>query len=147
MKLIRSLLLLAAVSLTAFAGGLYLEVSQGASGALLTAKVTACHEPAKSTVTAYLVTFVGGQLQRQPIKVTPIVNQPGVFSIFGALPDTRAVVELAVTNPQFKDYQPRVLIRSESGKLQLASKHHFFSVPPNPGDYRQALQGAQASTD
>ena len=139
MNLLRSLPLLLALSPAALAGGLYLEISQGASGALLHAKVTACHEPAKSVVTASIVTVVNGELQRQPLQVAPIAHQAGVFAISGALPAGNVIVELAVTNPQFKNYQPRVLIRAEGSKLQLATKKHFFSVPPQVADYRQVL--------
>jgi hypothetical protein len=131
------LTLLAAFSLSAFAGGLYLEISQGQAGALLTAKVTACHEPARSTVTAHIVRVVEGQLQRQPVTVTPVANQPGVFSVSGQLPAANVTLELAVTNPEYKNYEPRVLIQAVMGKLLLDTKKHFFSAGPKVADYRQ----------
>ena len=56
------LTLFTAFSLSAFAGGLYLEITQGSAGTLLNARVTACHEPAKSSVKASIVTIVDGQL-------------------------------------------------------------------------------------
>ena len=139
MNLLRSLTLLAAFSPAALAGGLYLEITKGAPGALLNATVTACHEPAKSIVTAHIVTLVNGKLERQPLQVMAVPQQVGVFAIAGKLPADNVVVELAVTNPQFADYQPRVLIRAESGKLQIATKQRFFSVPPKLADYRQVL--------
>ena len=147
MKILRSFALLAAFSLTAFAGGLYLEITNGTSGALLTARVTSCHEPAKSVVTANLVTIVDGQLKRQAIAVAPVANQPGMFAITGQLPSTNVVVELGVTNPEFKNYEPKVLIHAASGKVQVASKKHFFSVGPTLADYRQALEGGATFTD
>ena len=130
------LTLLAAFSLTAFAGGLYLEISQSPSGGLLTAKVTACHEPAKSTVKASIVTIVDGQLKRQPLAVAPIAGEPGVFQISGPLPAANVIVELTVTNPEYQNYEPRVLIRATAGRVQLATKKHFFSVGPKLADYR-----------
>lgn len=147
MKILRSFALLAAFSLTAFAGGLYLEITKGASGALLTARVTACHEPAKSTVTANLVTIVDGQLKRQAIAVAPVADQPGVFAVTGQLPSSNVIVELAVTNPEYKNYEPKVLIHANAGQLQLKSKKHFFSVGPTMADYRQALEGSATFTD
>lgn len=135
----KTLTLLAACALTGFAGGLYLEVTPGSSGALLTARVTACHEPAKSTVTAHSVTMVAGQLKRQALVVSPVANQPGVFSVAGELPSAAAIVELTVTNPEYEKYEPRVLIRSVAGKVQLERKKHFFSVAPKLADYRQTL--------
>jgi hypothetical protein len=147
MKILRSLALLGVTSLSAFAGGLYLEISQGTSGALLTGRVTSCHEPAKSVVTANLVTIVDGRLQRQVIAVAPVPNQPGTFAISGQLPSSAVVIELGVTNPEFKNYEPKVLIRADAGKVQLATKKHFFSTGPQLADYRQALEGRTTATD
>lgn len=137
--LVKLLTLFAAFSLTAFAGGLYLEISQGAPGTLLKARVTACHEPAKSTLTAHSVTIVDGQIKRQPLGVAAVPNQPGVFTVSGQLPSATAIVELAVTNPEYEKYEPRVLIRSSAGKAILESKKHFFSRGPQMADYRQAI--------
>ena len=145
MKIIRSFGLLAAFSLTAFAGGLRLDISQGAAGALLTARVTSCQEPAKSVVTANIVTIVDGQLQRQAIAVTPVASQPGVFAISGQLPTSNVIVELGVTHPEFQNYEPKVLIRADAGKVQLATKKHFYRVGPVLGDYRLTLQGSSAT--
>lgn len=133
------LTLFAAFSLTAFAGGLYLEVTQGPAGTLLKARVTACHEPAKSTLTAFRVTLVDGQIKREPLAVAALPNQPGVFTISGELPSATAIVELAVTNPQYEKYEPRVLIRSSAGKVVLETKKHFFSRGPQMSDYRQTI--------
>lgn len=133
------LTLFAAFSFTAFAGGLYLEITQGSAGTLLNARVTACHEPAKSTVKASVVTIVDGQLKRQPLRVEAVANQPGVFAISGPMPDATVVVEVAVTNPEYASYEPRTLLRATAGRVQLASRKQFFSVPPKLADYRQTL--------
>ena len=133
------LTLFAAFSFTAFAGGLYLEITQGSAGVLLNARVTACHEPAKSTVKASVVTIVEGQLKRQPLRVEAVANQPGVFAISGSMPDATVVVEVAVTNPEYASYEPRALLRATAGRVQLASRKQFFSVPPKLADYRQTL--------
>ena len=133
------LTLFAAFSFTAFAGGLYLEITQGSAGTLLNARVTACHEPAKSTVQASVVTLVDGQLKRQALRVEAVTNQPGVFAVSGSMPDATAIVEVAVTNPEYANYEPRTLLRAVAGKVQLASRKQFFSVPPKLADYRQTL--------
>ena len=133
------LTLFAAFSFTAFAGGLYLEITQGSALVLLNARVTACHEPAKSTVKASVVTIVDGQLKRQPLRVEAVANQPGVFSISGPMPDANVIVEVAVTNPEYASYEPRTLLRATAGKIQLASRRQFFSVSPKLADYRQTL--------
>lgn len=133
------LVLLATLSLSSFAGGLYLEIAPGAAGQLVTARVTACHEPAKSVVTAHLVTLNDGKLHRQPIAVKPVSGQAGLFAVAGPLPQEHGILELAVTNPEFKNYEPKVLIRADAGKVQIASKKHFFSTGPALADYRQVL--------
>lgn len=134
------LTLFAAFSFTAFAGGLYLEITPGSGGlVLLNARVTACHEPAKSSVKASTVTIVDGQLIRQPLRVEAVANQPGVFAISGSMPDATVVVEVAVTNPEYASYEPRALLRAAAGKIQLASRKQFFSVPPKLADYRRTL--------
>ena len=134
------LTLFAAFSFTAFAGGgLNLEITQGSAGALLNARVTACQDPAKSSVKASVVTIVDGQLKRQPLRVEAVANQPGVFAISGSMPDATVVVEVTVTNPEYESYEPRALMRAAAGKIQLASLKQFFSVPPKLADYRQTL--------
>ncbi len=132
------LTLFATFSLTAFAGGLYLEITPGSAGTLLNARVTACHEPAKSTVEASVVTIVDGRLKRQPLRVEAVANQPGVFSISGPMPDANAIVEVAVTNPEYANYEPRTLLRAAAGKVQLASRKQFVRVP-QMADYRKTL--------
>lgn len=133
------LTLFAAFSFTALAGGLYLEIDKGTSGALLTARVTSCHEPAKSIVKASIVTIVDGQLKRQSLTVEPVSNQVGLYAITGSLPAENVVIELSVTNPQFGSYQPRFLIRAGARKIELGTKRFFSNLPPTLADYRQAL--------
>ena len=133
------LTLFTAFGFSALAGGLNLEITQGSTGTLLNARVTACHEPAKSIVKASVVTIVDGQLNRQPLRVEAVANQPGVFAISGSMPDATVVVEVAVTNPEYPSYEPRALLRAAAGKIQLASRKQFFSVPPKLADYRQTL--------
>ncbi|MBY0505548.1 MAG: hypothetical protein K2X03_16665 [Bryobacteraceae bacterium] len=133
-------LLILALSLTAFAGGLYLEVTPGTGSTLATARVTACHEPAKSTVSASVVTVVDGQLRRQPLQVAAVPGQDGVFAISGSLPDGNVTIELTVTNPEYGSYQPRVLIRAEGRKMQMATMKHYFGVPPKLKDYRHLAE-------
>ena len=133
------LTLFTAFSFSAFAGGLYLEITQGSTGTLLHARVTACHEPAKSIVKASVVTIVDGQLKRHPLRVEAVANQPGVFAISGSMPDATVVVEVSVTNPEYASYEPTALLRATAGKIQLASRKQFLNVPPKLVDYRQSL--------
>ena len=54
-----------------------LKLPKAPPGTLLNARVTACHEPAKSTVKASVVTIVDGQLKRQPLRVEAVANSLG----------------------------------------------------------------------
>jgi hypothetical protein len=134
-----------------FAGGLYLEVGNPeanaeakAMHAILVARVTACHEPAKSTVTATAVQLSGDGLRRTELKVVPLAN-PGTFAIVGTLPAGNSAIDLAVTNPEYKNnYEPRVLIRSDTTQIQWASVKRFFSKPPTVDDIKAVISSKPA---
>jgi hypothetical protein len=128
----------------AWAGALVLEVGNPdgnpeakSMNAALVARVTACHEPAKSKVTASYVRSYNGELRRTQLKVTAL-QTPGAFAILGEVPPG-SVIDLAVTNPEYENYQPRVLIRSDSHGVQWASIRRFFSTPPNDADVKSIL--------
>src|ERR1700683_1662244 len=112
----RSLAMAMMSVLASWAGALILEVGNPQANpeaksmnATLVARVTACHDPAKSKVTASFVRSYGGKLERKPLEVTAL-QTPGTFAIVGAVPPG-SVIDLAVTNPEYQNYQPRVLIR------------------------------------
>ena len=134
------------------AGALTLEVGNPAANpeahalkALVVARVTACHEPDKSVVTASLLQSNGGSIQRTPLEVTKI-GGAGTFAIIGAPPASDSVVELAVTNPEYKNYQPRVLIHADANGLAWGSLKRFYSTPPTDEDIRVAMKGGTATT-
>jgi hypothetical protein len=100
--------------------------------------VTACKEPAKSTVTANFVQLTEGKLQRTKLDVVPM-TAPGTFAIVGKLPASGAI-ELAVSNPEFKNYEPHVLVRRDANGIQWSSVKHFFGVPPTLADMKAVLE-------
>jgi hypothetical protein len=129
---------------TAFAGALVLEVGNPeanpeakAMNAVLVARVTACHEPAKSTLTANHVQSVNGELRRTPLQVIPM-KTGGTFAVVGTIPKGSAI-DLAVTNPEYANYEPRVLIRADAQGIQWAGMKRFYSTPPNDDDIRSVL--------
>jgi hypothetical protein len=138
---------IAMAAVAAFAGALVLEVGNPeanaeakALNALVVARVTACHEPAKSTVTASIVRLTGGKLQRTKLDVVPLATA-GAFAIVGSVSSAdTAAIELAVTNPEYKNYEPRVLIRRDAGGIQWASLKRFFGVPPTVADMKAVLE-------
>ena len=127
-----------------WAGALTLEIGNPEANAeaksmnaALVAKVTACHEPAKSVVTASFVRSDGSELRRTALRVAAL-KTPGEFAIIGAVPPG-SVIDLAVNNPEYKNYQPRVLIGSDSHGVQWSSVRRFFGTPPNDSDVKSVL--------
>jgi hypothetical protein len=141
----RTLALAAIPALSIWAGALVLVVGNPEANpeaksmhAAVVAKVTACHEPAKSTVMASSVQLTNGELRRTELKVVPL-KEPGTFAVVGAVPQG-SVIDLAVTNPEYKNYRPRVLIRSDAQGVQWASAKRFFSTPPTDADLKSLLE-------
>jgi len=108
--------------------------------ATLVARVTSCHEPAKSVVTATLVRNLDGELQRTPLKVTQLSSE-GFFAVTGAGASAGpAVIELSVTNPQFQNYKPHVLVPVSTSGVQWDSVKRFNGgAAPTPEDLKAAL--------
>jgi hypothetical protein len=130
--------------MVSWAGALLLEIGKPdanpeAKGmnALLIARTTACTEPEKSKVTASLVRSEGGELKRTPLQVTALPT-PGAFAIIGAAPPG-SVIDLAVTNPDYRNYEPHVLIRTDSHGVQWASARRFFGTAPTDSDVKSIL--------
>jgi hypothetical protein len=145
-RILKRSLAVAAISVAAmWAGALTLEIGKPEAdpqaksmNAVLIARVTACTEPAKSKVTASLVRSDGGELRRTPLKVMAL-ETPGSFAIVGATPPG-SVIDLAVTNPAYdKNYQPRVLIRTDSHGVEWASVKRFYGTPPSDSDVKSIL--------
>lgn len=127
------------------AGGLVLEVGNPQASpeaqkvhAVVLARVTACHEPAKSTVTAKLVAMAEDGIRRTPLKVVPL-SAPGTFAVLGSIPkDGSNIIELAVTNPEYGSYSPRVLVRADENGVQWSTLRRFREAP-TPSEIKAAL--------
>lgn len=144
-RILKRSLAVAAISVAAsWAGALLLEIGNPEANpeakgmnAVLIARTTACQDPAKSKVTASLVRAEGNELRRTPLKVMALPS-PGTFAIVGAVPPG-SVIDLAVTNPEYKNYQPRVLVHTDSHGVQWSNVRHFFSTPPTDSDMKSIL--------
>jgi len=144
-RVLKQSLAMAVMSVVAsWAGGLFLEVGNPEANpaaksmnATLVARVTACHDPAKAKVTASFVRSYGGELKRKQLEVTAL-QTPGTFAILGAVPPG-SVIDIAVTSPEYENYQPRVLIRSSSHGVAWSSVRRFFSTPPTDSDVKGIL--------
>lgn len=127
-----------------WAGSLFLEVGNAAAnkeaktlGAVLVARSIACHDPAKSVVTASVVQMDGAGIHRSELKVVPL-HATGEFAVIGDVPKG-SLLDLAVTNPDYKDFKPRVLLRSSRSGIEWTSAKRFFSVPPTDSDIKTLL--------
>lgn len=140
----RSLFMAIMPVVASWAGALLLEVGNPDANAeaksmhaVLVAKSTACHDPAKSRITASFVRSSGGELKRMPLKVTAL-REPGTFAIVGTVPPG-SVIDLAVTNPEYQNYEPRVLVHTDSRGVQWSSVKRFFGTPPTDADVKSIL--------
>jgi hypothetical protein len=131
----------------AWAGALTLQIGNPEASpealslhAALTADVTACVEPAKSTVSASYIQVTQKGLQRTELQVAPM-KTAGKFAVIGAVP-AGSVVEVTVTNPAYQNYQPRVLLRKDARGIEWASIKRFYSTPPTDSDVKAVLEAA-----
>jgi hypothetical protein len=132
----KSLLALSILTIPLFAGALLLEVANPASNpeamknhAVLVARITACHSPAETTVTATAEGLVNGMRKNIPLKVIPL-STAGTFAVTREWPNEGAwVVKLVATNPEYRDYATSVLVPIRSDSAQLAAAKHYFRRP------------------
>jgi hypothetical protein len=143
----RSLALAITLAAGAWAGALTLQIGNPESSpeavsmnATLIADVTACVEPAKSTVSASYIQVTEKVLRRTELRVMPM-KTAGKFAVVGAVP-AGSVVEVRVSNPEYRNYQPRVLLRRDAKGIEWSSIKRFYSTPPTDSDVRAVLEAA-----
>jgi hypothetical protein len=136
MKLWKSTIVLALSALPLLAGGLTLETTNPASnpeamsmGAVLTARITACHSPEKTVVTATAEGFVDGSRRAIPLKVIAL-HTPGTFAIKREWPETgNWVVRLVASNPDYGTYKTGVVVPASGNTIEWAAAKHFYREP------------------
>lgn len=140
-----SMFLVMTSALPVFGGALYLDISSPANNseaqtlhAVAVARVSACHEPAKSVVTAAAIDSRDA-LHRTPLKVVKLAAD-GTFAIVGVLPAGTSVIDIAVTNPDYNNYQPHAFVRANGSGVEWASVKRFFGTAATPGDVRAMFE-------
>jgi len=118
------------------AGALLLQVEDSASNpealrnnAVLVARITACHSPEKTTVTATAEGVLNGARQSIPLHVISL-STAGTFAVRREWPSQGTwAIKMVATNPDYKDYATSVVVpfRSESAQWSLAK--HYFHAP------------------
>jgi hypothetical protein len=142
-----SLALATLLTAGAWAGALTLQIANPdvnaeakSLNAALVAEVTACHEPARSKITASYIQMTKTGIQRTELQVAAL-KAPGKFAVIGKAP-AGSVIELTVTNPQFQNYEPSVLLHTNASGVDFASIKHFYGVAPTNADVKAALEAA-----
>lgn len=119
-----------------FAGALLLQVGNPAANpealekhAVLVARITACHSPEKTTVTATAEGMINGVRQTIPLKVVPL-STAGTFAVTHEWPDQGTwAVKMIATNPDYKDYATSVVVPIEKNSGQFEAVKHYFHAP------------------
>jgi hypothetical protein len=132
----KSLLVVSILSTPLWAGALLLQVGNPGSDpealqnhAALVARVTACHSPAKTTVSATAEGVVNGIRQSIPLKVIAL-STAGSFAVAHEWPEQgNWVIKMVATNPEYKDYATSVVVPVRGDAVQLGSAKHYYRVP------------------
>lgn len=118
------------------AGALLVEVANPASNpealknhAVLVARITACHSPEKTTVSATAEGVVNGVRQSIPLKVMSL-STAGTFAVAHEWPQQGTwVIKMIATNPEYKDYATGVVVPFRNDSAQLSVAKHYFHAP------------------
>jgi hypothetical protein len=135
-KLWKPLLALSLLAAPLWAGALLLTIGNPsadpaamAQHAVLVARITACHSPEKTTVTASAEGFVNGVRKSIPLKVTALPTA-GTFGVTRQWPDQGTwAIKLIATNPEYKDYATGLVVPSENGSVQFQAVKQYFHAP------------------
>jgi hypothetical protein len=115
-----------------FAGALLLEIGSPAANqealakqAVLVARITACHSPEKTTVTATAEGLVNGVRNSIPLKVISL-STAGTFAVAREWPEQGTwAVKMIATNPDYKDYATSVVVPMQKSLVQLSTVKHY----------------------
>ena len=146
--LCKSLIILSTIIAPLFAGGLWLEIGNPAASpeaqakhAVLIARATSCHSPAKTSLTATAEGIVNGVRTSIPLKIAPLSTE-GTFAIRREWPEQGTwVVKLVATNPEYNGFYSGVLVPIDRGPVKWAAIKHY-SHAPTDAEITAALSGA-----
>jgi hypothetical protein len=129
-------LIMAAMATPLFAGALLLEAGDPktdpeavAKHAVVLARITACHSPEKTVVSATAEGLVGGKRQSIPVKVMNL-STPGAFAVARQWPREGVwTIRLVATNPDYKDYATGMVVPLRNDVYIRADAMHFTHAP------------------
>jgi hypothetical protein len=119
-----------------FAGAMVLEIGNPSANpeaqakyAVLVARLTACHSPEKTILTAEAEGLVNGARTSIPLKVIPL-SAAGTFAVAREWPAEGSwVVKLIASNPEYKDYVSATLVPVEKDRLQWTGIKRYYHGP------------------
>lgn len=134
-KLWNTLVVLSATA-PIFAGALTLEVGNPANNpeakanhVVLLGRMTACHSPEKTAITASAEGIVDGSRKSIPLKVIRL-SAPGTFGVAREWPEQGVwAIKMIATNPEYKNYSAGVLVPFGKDSFQWADVKHYFHAP------------------
>ncbi len=129
----KPLFALSTLAIPLFAGALLLEVGNPSANpealrnhAVLVARITACHSPEKTTVSATAEGIVNGVRQSIPLKVISL-STAGTFAVTRQWPEQGTwAIKMVATNPEYKDYATSVVVPLRNDSAQLSTAKHYF---------------------
>ena len=136
MKLWKVTFALAVSVIPMMAGALTLETADPASnpeamaiGAVLTARITACHSPQKTTVQASAEGMVQGVRRSVPVTVIAL-HTPGTFAVKRQWPETGIwAIRLSAWNPDYSNYKTGVVVPMEGNTFKWPAAQHLYREP------------------
>jgi hypothetical protein len=132
----KSLFALSVLTIPLFAGALTLQVGNPTanpeamkSHAVLVARISACHSPEKTMVTATAEGVLNGMRKSVPLKVISLPTA-GTFAVAREWPEQGTwAIKMVATNPDYHDYATSVVVPIQNDSVQLAAAKHYFHAP------------------
>jgi hypothetical protein len=100
-----------------------------AKNAAIVARITACHSPEKTILTATARGSVDGKQQSIPLKVISL-STAGTFAVTHEWPEQGAwVVTFEATNPDYKNYATGASVRVNGNTVEWTAVKQYFRAP------------------
>jgi hypothetical protein len=119
-----------------WAGGMWLQVGNPAANAeatakqaVLVARITACHAPEKTALTATAEGITDSGRQTIPLKVVRL-SKPDTFAVRREWPQSGEwVVKIVATNPEYKGRATSVLVPVKNDSFNWAGVKYYPHAP------------------
>jgi hypothetical protein len=128
-----------------FAGGFVLGVGNpkanpeaAAKNAVVVARITSCHSPEKTVMTATAESISGGKRVSIPLTLSKL-SAPGTFAISQQWPKEGVwTIVVVASNPEYGDYATSVFVPVQNESFSWAEVKHV-NHRPTPEDIDAAL--------